>query len=117
MEFDKETQQKLQEMQSVEQNLQNFLMQKQNFQSQLNEIDSAVEETEKTEEDVYKIAGQVMIKAKKDDVLKELKEKKKTLDLRISTVEKQENKLREKLDSFRKEIEKKFKSAGNNAKK
>jgi len=110
MDIDKQTQEKLQELQLREQNLQNFLLQKQAFQIELNEVDSAIEETEKSKDDMYKIVGQVMIKAEKQETLKDLKEKKKILDMRIKAIENQEKILQSKLDSLKKELESSIKS-------
>tara|TARA_Y100000310_G_scaffold323580_1_gene384194 strand:+ start:1584 stop:1925 length:342 start_codon:yes stop_codon:yes gene_type:complete len=110
MEMDKNTQQKLQELQLAEQNFQNFSLQKQGFQIELNETQSALEEAEKADGDMFKITGQIMIKVKKQDILKDMGEKQKILNLRISSIEKQEKILRNKLDSIKEELESKFNS-------
>lgn len=109
MKIDKETQEKLQELQMVEQNSQNFSLQKQAFQLELNETESALEETRKASDEIYKIVGQIMIKGKKEEILKELEERKNIFSLRIKSIEKQESLLREKTDKLRQEIEEKLK--------
>jgi len=109
MKIDKETQEKLQELQIIEQNLQNFSLQKQAFQLELNETESALEETKKAPDELYKIVGQIMIKGKKEEILKELDEKKNVLFLRLKSIEKQENLLKERADKLKQEIEEKFK--------
>ena len=48
MEFDKETQEKIQELQAFEHTFQNILMQKQAFQIELSETENALKEVEKT---------------------------------------------------------------------
>jgi hypothetical protein len=48
------------------------------------------ERLKKSDEEVYKILGQIMVKAKKENILKELEEKKKVLDLRLKKIENQE---------------------------
>lgn len=106
MKITKETQEKIQELQLIEQNLQNLLMQKQAFQIELNEVENALAEVLKTKDEVYKITGQVMLKADKQEVEKELKEKNDIISLRIKSIEKQENSLREKLDKLREEVTK-----------
>lgn len=110
MDIDKNTQERLQELQLAEQNIQNFSLQKQAFQIELNETESALEETEKSSGDIYKITGQIMVKTKKEDIIKDLKEKQKILDLRIKSIEKQEKILRDKADEIKQEIEEKFKA-------
>lgn len=110
MKIDKDTQEKLQELQMAEQNLQNLLLQKQAFQMELNEVESASEETKKAEDEIFKILGNIMIKAKKQEVLKELEEKKQIFHLRIKSLENHEKIFSEKLEKLKKELEEKFKN-------
>jgi prefoldin beta subunit len=109
MKLTKETQEKIQELQLLEQNLQNLLMQKQAFQMELNEVENAYSEVAKTKDEVYKITGQVMLKANKEEVEKELKEKKDILNLRVKSIEKQENSFSEKLEKIREQVTKEIK--------
>ena len=106
---------KLQELQVIEHNLQNILMQKQAFQMELSEALNALEEISKTKDAIYKMAGSIMIKADKEKTLKELEEKKKILELRNSSLDKQEklleSKAQEVQNELRKAIEKKAKEA------
>jgi len=93
---------KLQQLQILEQNMQSFLMQKQQFQQQLIETESALGELENSEQS-YKILGNVMISANKEELKKELTSKKEETELRIKTLEKQEERLKERAESLRKE--------------
>jgi len=102
-------QNKIQEMQILEQNIQNLLLQKQAFEMELSETKSALKEIEKAKDDIFKIIGQLMIKADKNKVKEELTNKKKILDLRLSTIEKQEKSLMEKSTSLREEVMKQSK--------
>ena len=99
-------QKKVQQLQMVEQNMQNILQQKQAFQAQQVEIDNALEETKKSEGETYKILGTVMVASKKEDIIKGLEEKKKVVDLRIQSLDKQESQLKEKAESLQKEATK-----------
>ncbi|MCD6371362.1 MAG: prefoldin subunit beta [Candidatus Aenigmarchaeota archaeon] len=93
------------QFQQVQQQIQVLLMQKQNIQLQKAEVENALSELEKSEEDnVFEIVGNVMIKKSKKDVLTALKEKKELLDLRISTIEKQTEKLNEKAVKLQKKL-------------
>lgn len=96
---------RIQELQILEQNLQGFVMQKQVFQIELNEILNALEEIEKTKDEVYKILGGVMIKSDKGNVIKEFEEKKRVLELRINSLEKQEKLIESKAREIKQEIE------------
>jgi len=104
-----EKEQQIQEMQMLEQNLHNTLLQKQAFQMELSESEAAQKEVSKSDDDVFKIIGQLMIKTKKADIEKELEEKKKLVELRMKTLEKQEKSLMGQLDKLREEVMKKGK--------
>ena len=95
---------KIQEMQMLEQNLQNLLLQKQAFQMEASETDAAIEEIKKSGDKVFKVIGQLMIQAEKDTIQKELEEKKKIIDVRLKTLEKQEVNFSEKIEELREEF-------------
>lgn len=97
-----EKENKIQEIQFLEQALQNVFLQKQAFQMELSETLSALEELENSEEEVFKIVGQIMIKTEKSKIKNELLDKKKILELRIKSFEKQEKSLSEKMENIRK---------------
>lgn len=95
---------KIQELQMIEQNLQNILYQKQSFQSEVNEISNALDELKSTKEDPYKIISGIMLKADKNELIKELEEKLRTSKLKVDSVEKQEKILSKKSAELRDEI-------------
>jgi len=95
---------KIQEMQILEQSLQNLLMQKQAFQMELTETQSALREIEKSGDEIFKVVGQLMIKTEKSAVKDELANKEKILNLRIKTLEKQEDTFSKKLEEIRKQM-------------
>jgi len=97
---------KIQQIQFMESNLQNLFMQKQAFQMELSESQSAIKEIENSEGDIFKIIGQLMIKTDKQKTKEELSNKERILELRIRTIEKQEDSLMEKLETLRKEVTK-----------
>ena len=103
MEFTKETEEKIEELQILEKNLQGMIMQKQTHQIELNEIANALEEIKKSNE-IYRILGGVLIKVGKEDIQKELEEKKKIMSLRIDSIEKQEELLDGKASQLRNDI-------------
>lgn len=104
MKVSKETENKIMELQMLEQNMQNMVMQKQRFQVSLTEIENAIEELKKTNKEAYKIMGSIMVKSKKEDLEKDLKDKKEIIDLRIKNIEKQESKIKEKASEIQKEV-------------
>jgi prefoldin beta subunit len=100
----KEQEKKIQEMQILEQNLQNMMLQKQTFQMELSETTSAIEEIKNSGDEVFKIIGQLMIKADKKKTLDELSNKEKILSIRLKSIEKQENLMIERLESMKQEF-------------
>lgn len=104
MAISKETSKTIEELQMLEQHLQGFLAQKQTVQIELQEVENALSEINKTKDDVYKILSGVMLKADRESLLRELEEKKKILDLRINSIEKQEKILEEKTQNLRDKI-------------
>ncbi|HEY9407792.1 MAG TPA: prefoldin subunit beta [Nitrososphaera sp.] len=93
-------------LQQLQQNLQAIMMQKQQLEVEMAETDRALQELKKASPDdaIYKNAGSVLIKAKKDDVLKELEEKKELANTRVMVLGKQETRVKENL----KEVENKI---------
>lgn len=99
----KETEDKIKQLQLYEQSLQNLLVQKQQFQIQLLEIESALKEIETTDK-VYKSVGNILAEAKKEDLKKDLSEKKEIGEMRIRSLEKQEKQIKEKTSKIQQEV-------------
>ncbi len=99
----KETQEKINQIQMIQQNMQSLSVQRQQFQIQETEIESALSELEKTDSS-YKIIGNIMVKTDKGQLKKDLQEKHEMLKIRIGTLEKQEDKMREKAESLQQEV-------------
>jgi len=93
-------------LQQLQQNLQAIMMQKQQVELEISETERALEELKKTTSDdaVYKLAGPLLIKSDKDNLLKELEEKKELSSTRTVVLGKQESRVKENL----KEVENKI---------
>ncbi|MFH1212139.1 MAG: prefoldin subunit beta [Candidatus Woesearchaeota archaeon] len=104
-----ETQEKIARLSVMERNLEQLGAQKRQFQIQLVEIESALSELEKTSK-AYKIIGNIMVASEKETLKNDLTGKKEMLDIRIRTLEKQENKLKEQASAFQEEIIKELES-------
>jgi len=109
MDIDKETQEKIQELQGYEQNLHALLMQKQAFQMELSETENALTEISKSKDDIFKIVGNVMIKTDKKQIEEESKKKQELLALRLKSIEKQEQELGKQVEELRADVMKKIK--------
>ena len=104
-----ETEKKIQELQMIEQRVHNLLMQKQQFQGQLMETEAALTEMAKSKE-TYKIIGNIMVKTDKAELKKELEQKKDTFSLRVKTIEKQENSIKEQAKKMQEDVMKEMKN-------
>ena len=107
--LDQETQGKIQELQMMEQSFQQLLMQKNAFSMESNETDLIIKEVEKTSGEVSRIIGnQVVIKTTKEEILKDMKNKKKLIDTRMKSIDEQEKEFSTKIESIREEVMKKI---------
>ncbi len=97
------TSSKVAQLQLLQQNIQNVLTQKQQLQGQLVELDSALTEL-KTTDKAYKIVGKIMLAAHKDELIKDLNEKKEFVSLRIKSFSQQEEKLQKSFEEIQKEV-------------
>ena len=107
--MDKQTQEKIQELKSYEQVFQNILIQKQVFQVELIETENALNEILKSKDDIFKLIGNIMIKADKKKTEEDLKNRKDLLLLRLRSIESQEKDLTDKTEELKKEVTKKLK--------
>jgi len=76
---------------------------------ELNETENALGEVEKTKEDVFKIISNIMIKTDKSKLKEELGRKKELLNIRLKSIDSQENQFSKQLEDLRREIMKKLK--------
>lgn len=107
MEVPKNVQHQIAQFQQMQQQAQAITMQKQNVDMQIRETENALEELKKVEEDsdVYKTAGNLLIKVKKDGMVTELEDNLETLKLREKTVGRQEERIMKKLQEMQTSIQ------------
>jgi len=99
-------QQELERYDQLQQTLQALLVQKQQVDVELADIEKAIEELTKESDDVqvYKIAGSIMIRTTKQELLKELGEKKELANTRRTILTKQEEKIRQSLQEVQAKV-------------
>jgi len=85
---------------AIEHQLQQALMQRQTFSAQQMEIESALKELDGSKK-AYKIVGNIMVDTAPEDLVKDLKEKKHMVQLRMDSLNKQEEKLRKQLEELK----------------
>lgn len=95
------------QLQEAEQRAQALATQRQQLQTNLNETEEALKELDKRDEEttLYKSVGGVLVKSDRSEAVKELEERKETLNIRIETVKKQEEKVRSQLEQMRAKIQ------------
>ena len=93
--------------QLYQQQIHGILMQKENLNLQMTEINNALDElTKSKEKDIYKISGPLLIKSAREDVKKDLEEKKELISLKLKTLDKSEQKIKGKIDELREKLTK-----------
>lgn len=100
-------QQQIQQFQQIQQRYEVLIQQRQQLELSLRDIDRALDDLEKAADDVavYKQVGAIMIRAKKETLLSELKDNKETYEMRLKTLQRQEERVRSQLDEMRTKIQ------------
>ncbi|MCL7415639.1 MAG: prefoldin subunit beta [ANME-2 cluster archaeon] len=101
-----QVQNQLAQIQQVQQQAQALAQQKNQLEIMLKESDMALEELDKLGDGVpvYKNVGNLMIKTEKDKTTEELKEKKETLDLRLQTIARQEERIHTRFTQLQEQL-------------
>ena len=103
-------------LQQLRTQLQMIMQQNQQLDLKLKEVEEALEEVDKTNSKtpIYKSIGSVLIKSNgKNEVIKDLKTTKESLDLRKKTLTKQEGRTREKLNELQSKVQNEIKLKNN----
>ncbi len=105
-ELSDEGKQLVMQFQNLQQQLQSTAIQRESLKLRSFEIDKALEEIEASKEkNVYKISGNVMISKAAEEVKKELQEEKEVIGTRMKSLDKNEEKITEKLKELQKKLE------------
>lgn len=97
----------LAQFQQVQQQAQVLLSQRQQLELLLKETERALEELSKLSEDavVYKSVGTLLVRSEKVKMQKDLAEQKEMFDLRVKTIERQEERAVQRLREMRDKID------------
>ena len=97
----------LEQFQHAQQQAQVLTAQRQQLELLLRETERALEELEKLQEGalVYKSVGPILVKADREELKRSLGEQKETLDLRIKTLGRQEERIVQRLHEMRGKLE------------
>jgi len=107
-----QVQEELVRLQQLQQTLQAVVSQKQQIEMDMTETDRAVTELEKvtSETPVYKSVGSILVKANKDTLLAELKERKELLNTRVTVLGRQEERTRERIKDIQQKLQEKLRA-------
>lgn len=99
-----EIEREMMQLQNYERQLQAVMIQKQQLQIQLNEVNLALEELKNAKGSIYQAIGSIMIKTRKEDAEKNLNEKKDLMEMRVKTLNSQEEKVKSELLRLQKKL-------------
>ena len=117
MDIPKNVQEQLSQFQQLQQQAQLIATQKNTNDIQIKETESALEELKKADKDadVFKTAGNLLIKVDYDEITEELEDKLETYKLRQQTMGRQEDRVMKKLQEMQASIEKTMKGMNLNS--
>ena len=107
MEIPENIQEQLNQFQQLQQQAQAVTLQVQNVEIQIQETEKALEELNKCDEgtEVFKQAGNLLIKVEYAEALEEMNDKLETLQLRKQTMSRQEERVMKKLEEMQATIQ------------
>jgi len=97
----------LAQFQQAQQQAQALMTQRQQLELLMRETERTLEELDKLQEGapVYKSVGTILVKSEREELKKSLSEQKETLDLRIKTIGRQEERVVQRLREMREKLE------------
>lgn len=100
-------QERLLRLQQRQQTLQAVLTQKQQLELELTEVEQAISELEKMTDNtiIYKSIGSLLVKSERPKITSELNERKELLNMRISVLGKQEERLRSQIKDLQTKLQ------------
>jgi len=92
--------------QEMQQQYNAVIVRKQQYDIELKDVERALQESTSLADDaiIYKSVGVLLFKTEKAKIVAELTEKKEELELRLKTIEKQEQRLKTSMEELRKNI-------------
>ena len=101
-----QVQNQLAQLQQIQQQAQALAQQKNQLEIMLKESDMAIEELDKLDgsAQVFKTIGNLLVKTDKDRTFEDLKEKKETLNLRLQTLTKQEERIHKRFTQLQEQL-------------
>lgn len=106
-----QVQEQLARFQQLQQTLQVVITQKQQVELELSDTERALKELEKLIDEtvIYKSIGALLVKSNRQNVIKELNERKELLNTRVTVLAKQEERARSKLKELQQSLQERLK--------
>lgn len=110
VELPPQLQEQLARLQQLQQTLQAVMTQKQQLEIETSETDKAISELDKVTEEtpVYKSVGSLLVKANRQSLLAELKERKELLGTRVTVLGRQEERTKERIKELQEKLQEKL---------
>ena len=101
-----EVQHKIMQFQELQERIKALILRRQQLEAELREVENALDELKSVGEgtSIFKFAGRILMRVNKDALVKELTDKRETLELHIKTLEKQEAHARKRLEELRQDL-------------
>lgn len=99
-------QEKLSRLQQLQQTLESLYIQKEQAKLEARELESALQELSSIGDDtpVYRITGRILVRKNRAELINKLNEQMELVKVRISAIERQENKVRERAEELENEL-------------
>jgi len=103
-----QVQQRLLRLQQLQQTLQDIVVRKQQLELELSEVEQALKELNALSDDapVYKSVGALLVRADRSKLIEELNERKEILNMRVSVLGKQEERIRSQMKELQEKLQK-----------
>lgn len=110
VELPPQLQEQLARLQQLQQTLQAVVTQRQQLEIEASETDKAISELDKVTEEtpVYKSVGSLLVKAGRQSLLAELKERKELLGTRVTVLGRQEERTKERIKELQEKLQEKL---------
>jgi len=99
-------QEKLSRLQQLQQTLESLYIQKEQAKLEARELESALQELSSIDDNtpVYRITGRILVKKNRTELINDLNEQMELVKVRISAIERQENKIKERANELESEL-------------
>jgi prefoldin beta subunit len=99
-------QEKLSRLQQLQQTLESLYFQKEQAKLEARELESALQELSSIDDNtpVYRITGRILVRKNRAELINELNEQMELVKVRISAIERQESKIRERATELENEL-------------